>query len=266
MIPAEVLRRIPGCEQGAPPLAVRPLPGGRGCNLVLQVETLEGRFVWRCRLPPVERPGSAPLTELRSQLCAARAGLAPPVLDADPAGRWLLMEYVDAPVWTAERLLSLEGIEALGQRLATLHALPLPPDLPELDAPAIAQGYLAQVSLQDPAMAPVLQPLVDQVRSLSHGLADLGGRRVLNHGDLQVSNLLGDAPLMVDWEYAQVTDATYDLACLMAYYPRLELLQDRLMSVLGLDSGADRARWSLQRARFSLLNHLWERIHANPAG
>jgi hypothetical protein len=62
MIPAHVLALVPGCENARPPLAVTPLQGGEGRNEVLRIDTPEGRFVWRRRLPPVDRPGAAART------------------------------------------------------------------------------------------------------------------------------------------------------------------------------------------------------------
>src|SRR5690606_42046116 len=59
---------------GRPPQAIHPLPGGEGRNEVLRIDTAEGRFVWRRRLPPVDRPGAAAGTELAAhRLAAARS-------------------------------------------------------------------------------------------------------------------------------------------------------------------------------------------------
>src|SRR5690606_19248787 len=118
-----VLALVPGCIDGRAPLAVTPLPGGEGRNEVLRIDTTEGRFVWRRRLPPVDRPGAAARTELAAHRLAADRGLAPPVIRAAADGSWILMEYVDAPAWTAERICSAEGAQQLGHRLAELHAI-----------------------------------------------------------------------------------------------------------------------------------------------
>jgi thiamine kinase-like enzyme len=96
-----------------------------------------------------------------------------------------------------------------------------------------------------------------------HGLAD---RAVLNHGDLQLANMLGPEPLLIDWEYAQVVDPTYDIACLLAYYPRLEPQLGRLMSCAGLSSLAEQAVLALQRERFACLNRLWNAVDGSKAG
>lgn len=261
MIPPAILVRIPGCEDGRAPLAVRELPGGRGCNQVLRVDTAQGRFVWRSRRPPLDRPGSAARMELLAQQLAAAAGLAPALVAADPAGQWLLMEFIDAPPWTEADLQSAAGVEALGRRLAALHAVPVPAALPGFDAARIAQGYLAQLADRDAALARVYQPLVARVRTLAGELAATAPRRTLVHGDLAVDNMLGAAPWLVDWEYAQVTDPGWDMACVLAYYPGLAPLAPRLLAAAGLEGAQVRQRLALQQELFSLLNRLWERAN-----
>lgn len=265
MIPAEVLARIPGCEAGRPLLDVQPLPGGRGRNQVRRVDTAQGRFVWRQRHAPIDRPGSRAADELLAQRAAAAAGLAPAIIAAEPGGQWLLMEFVDAPQWTRERLQTPAGIEIVAQRLAALHALPVPAGLVAVDAAGIARGYLAQLALVAPREAAALEPLLTRIQALGHRLSNDGTGLVLNHGDLAVTNMLGEKPVLVDWEYAQLADRTWDLACLLGYYPSLDALAPRLLSSYGLEPG-DRDRLALQRERFELLNGLWERVAAHGAG
>ena len=261
MIPPDVLARVPGCDGTRPPLAVQALPGGFGRNEVLRIDTALGRFVLRRRLGPLDRPGALALTELIVHRTAAAAGLAPGILAAASDGSWLLMEFVAAPLWTEAELRSPDGVERLGGWLAALHSLPLPDDVPVADAPAMASGYLAQVRGRDPVAATVLEPDVARVQHLTRELDGFVRRRVLAHGDLLVSNMLGPQPLLVDWEYAQIADPTWDCACLLSYYPFLETRLPRLLASAGLDDRDDRAHLDLQRERFDLLNRLWERAY-----
>jgi len=260
MIPAHVLALVPGCADARPPRAVVPLQGGEGRNEVLRIDTVEGRFVWRRRLPPVDRPGAAARTELAAHRHAAAAGLAPPVLRAAPDASWILMEYIDHAPWTEEYLCSDEGMQQLLERLDTLHAIPAPTDVPPADAGAMARGYVERLQRRAPAAAESLQPLVQRVEAISAELAELEVEAVLVHGDLMAGNMLGQGPRLVDWEYAQAADPTWDWACLLSYYPALEPWAERLMEEKG-DAQRHRARLTLQRERFDLLNRLWQRAY-----
>lgn len=258
VIPEDVLLRIPGCEQGAPPDAVRRLPGGRGCNLVVRVDTARGRFVWRRRQAPIDRPGSTARTELAAQQAAAGAGLAPQVLAAAPDASWLLMVFEPQPHWTEAELCEPARLERLAGQLRVLHALPVPVQVAPVDARQIAQGQLALLRSPDGRAAGA--DLVRQIDRLHDELRGFAVAPVLCHGDLQASNLLGPRPVLVDWEYAQVADPAYDLACLLTYYPGLASRADWIMGSAGLDGAGFRARLALQQRQFALLTRLWELV------
>lgn len=261
MIPAHVLALVPGCENARPPLAVTPLQGGEGRNEVLRIDTPEGRFVWRRRLPPVDRPGAAARTELAAHRNAAAAGLAPPVLRAAHDASWILMEYIDTAPWSEEQLLSEAGFERLAQRLAALHAIREPAEVPPADADAMARGYLERLQRRDPGAAASLHPMLARIAAIGAELRQLEGGQVLVHGDLMAGNVLGEGPQLVDWEYAQAADPTWDWACLLSYYPALEPRVEQLLAAGGGDAEARRTRLALQRERFDLLNHLWQRAY-----
>src|SRR5262249_56447537 len=129
VIPASVLRRIPGCARGEAPLSVHLLHGGRHANRTLRIDTRVGRFVLRQRVREGPRPGADPLREVACHRAAAAAGVAPAVLDAAPDGSWILMDYVEGGMWTPPRLQAPEGLRALGACLQRLHAITPPNSL-----------------------------------------------------------------------------------------------------------------------------------------
>jgi aminoglycoside phosphotransferase (APT) family kinase protein len=266
MIPAHLAALIPGCEEGAPPHLVQALPGGRGCNLVHRVDTDAGRFVLRQRQAPLNRPGSQAMTELRCQMAAAAAGLAPRIIQAAMDGSWLLMEYIDAPVWTESTLMSREGLERLGVRLAQLHALPVPNQVAPFDALDIATETLQQLQAAQLAVVAQFQPLLSRVQELSRQINAMEMPAVLNHGDLQAANMLGVGPVLIDWEYAQLVDPTYDIACLLTYYPALEPQLPSLLDGAGLHYQTVTEALALQRERFACLSRLWEALHSPKTG
>jgi thiamine kinase-like enzyme len=173
------------------------------------------------------------------------------------------MDYIDAPPWRDEELYSPGGIQRLGGQLARLHALAVPDTVPTADALGMARGYLARLAARDAAAAATREPMLERLQVLSTELEVLGQRRVLVHGDLMVSNLLGPQPQLVDWEYAQAADPTWDCACLLSYYPFLQSRLALLLASAGLDV-ADGPRLALQQERFVLLNRLWSEAYPPP--
>src|SRR5258707_3034092 len=121
VIPASVLRRVPGCAGGEAPLSVQLLHGGRNVNRNLRIDTRVGRFVLRQRIREGPRPGANPLGEVACHRAAAGAGVAPAVLDAAADRSWILMDYVEGWMWNPPRLHAPEVLGTLG---ACLHRLP----------------------------------------------------------------------------------------------------------------------------------------------
>ncbi|MEY2853625.1 MAG: hypothetical protein RL030_757 [Pseudomonadota bacterium] len=261
MIDASLLRRVPGCEGGDPPLEVRALAGGRSVNSVLRITTPAGRFVLRERREPIRRPGADPGMELLAHRLAAQAGLAPLILDAAPDGRWILMEYVDAPPWTDDLLMAQPGLEMLCRRLQRLHGLPVPAGAHVFDPVAIASHQAERIAHDFPGRREGAAQLQSRVETLVHSHVEESARPpcaapVLNHGDLQASNILGSA-LLVDWEYAQWTDPAWDIAVLMTYHPLLQSRGPALLEAAGLHGRGQLAGLDRLRVLFAALNDLW---------
>lgn len=263
MIDAAILAQVPGCEAGAAPLVQRALAGGRGCNDVRYLQTAAGRFVLRRRLPPLERPGADPRQELAAHRAAAAAGLAPAIVAAAEDGRWLLMEYLPGAPWRVDDLARPAAIEALGECLAHLHGLAVPDGMAPFDPLALARRQLAQVRRRRPQALAEARQLVARVEPLA-GRVD--GPVALCHGDLQVANCIGLPPRLVDWEYAQATDPLHDIACLLGYYPALQLQLPRLLAAAGQADAAARQRLGVRQVLFCALDRLWVLAQPGSAG
>lgn len=272
-LPGVVLAAVPGCEQGQPPLAVQLLVGGGGHNDVRRVDTHAGRFVVRRRLPPLSRPGSDAALELECQRLAARQGLAPGVVAAAADASWMVMEFVAGNIWQENDLASESCVRRLGARLAQVHAIKIHSGLRPMDAAAIAREQLQLITSTVATVGGRKQEaadLADRAIQLAQILRTSATSRdmpsCINHGDLQVANLVGPLPVFVDWEYAQIAAPTYDIACLMTYYPRLRPLQAELMAAAGLARPEDLERLELQQQLFSCLNRLWGIANGLDAG
>jgi aminoglycoside phosphotransferase (APT) family kinase protein len=262
LIPTSVLRRIPGCAGGEAPISVQLLHGGRNVNRNLRIDTRVGRFVLRQRIRQGPRPGADPLREVACHRAAAAAGVAPAVLDAAPDGNWILMDYVEGGMWTPPRLQATEGLRTLGARLQRLHATAPPKGLAAFDPVSIAKEQTQAIIERDPAAAGQVNALVARTRQLAVDCAAFAVTPVTTHGDLKASNLIGPVPMLLDWEYAQLADPVYDLACLSVYYPGLRLRGRELLGTAGITDSNGVVRLQLHARLFDCLNRLWGQAEA----
>jgi thiamine kinase len=262
-----VLAAVPGCESGKPPLAVNALVGGGAHNDVRLVETQVGRFVVRRRLPPVIRAGSDAALELECQRLAARHGLAPRVFAAASDASWMVMEFIASHPWQEQDLLSAAGVHRLGARLALVHAMPVAASMRPMDATHIANEQLHVINSDCALDAHRVEAaaLARRTQQLASIVQDTDVPPCINHGDLQVANLIGNPPVLIDWEYAQIAAPTYDIACLLTYYPQLQELQPDLLAASGLTRPEDLELLGLQKQLFACLNRLWALANNMPS-
>jgi thiamine kinase len=260
------LRRIPGCAAGEAPLSVQLLHGGRNVNRNLRIDTRAGRFVLRQRIREGPRPGADSLREVACHRAAAAAGVAPAVLDAAPDGSWILMDYIEGGTWTPMQLQAAEGLRTLGARLQRLHAITPPEDVAALDPVSIATGQAQAILEHDPASAAQVDTLLAHTQQLAANCAAFAATPATTHGDLNAGNLVGPVPMLVDWEYAQLADPVYDLACLCVYYPGLRLRGEELLGAAGITDANGTVRLRLHTELFDSLNRLWEKAQALRGG
>jgi aminoglycoside phosphotransferase (APT) family kinase protein len=202
------------------------------------------------------------LREVACHCAAAAAGVAPAVLDAAPDGSWILMDFVEGGMWTPPRLQAPEGLRTLGACLQRLHAITPPKGLAAFDPVSIATGQAQAVVEHDPAAAAQVNALVARTRQLALDCAAFAVAPVTTHGDLNATNLIGPVPMLVDWEYAQLADPVYDLACLSVYYPGLRLRGGELLGTAGITDVSGALRLRLHAQLFDSLNRLWEQAEA----
>jgi hypothetical protein len=82
-----------------------------------------------------------------------------------------------------------------------------------------------------------------------------------DHYDLTASDVIGPVPMLVDWEYAQLADPVYDLACLSIYYPGRQRRGGELLDAAGItDANANLLRLHVEL--FDSLNRQWEQAQA----
>jgi aminoglycoside phosphotransferase (APT) family kinase protein len=163
------------------------------------------------------------------------------------------------PAW----LQAPEGLRTLGACLQRLHAITPPTELAAFDPVSIATGQAQAILDRDPAAAAQVNALVARTRQLALDCGAFAVAPVTTHGDLNASNLIGSVPMLVDWEYAQLADPVYDLACLSVYYPGLRLRGGELLATAGVTDANGPVRLRSHMQLFDSLNRLWEQAGAS---
>jgi thiamine kinase-like enzyme len=139
---------------------------------------------------------------------AVAADLAPAVVHCDPAHGILLTRWVEGAPWGPSDVRGAPGIERIAELLRRVHALPMP-------VPARLMSPESWINYYSGAA-----PHADEVlrKAAARQLAELavlpGADTAVCHSDLHVQNLIdrGGSLVLLDWEYAHVSDPLWDLA------------------------------------------------------
>jgi Ser/Thr protein kinase RdoA (MazF antagonist) len=261
--PAWALARVPGLAGGERPLALARLAGG-SVNEVFRIDSRLGSFVLRLNGAAWRRPGVDRVRELALHRTAAAAGVAPPIIDADASADGLLITaYQPGRLWRAVDYEDAAALHRLGERLRVLHALPVP-DVAAFDPWSIAQQYLQQIESLDRA-APPPEPLARLGRSCE-ALRRNPATACIAHGDLAETNLLdGERLWLLDWEYAQRSDALMDVACVLAYYPGAQRYTAELAAAAGMRLETVHEALAPRIHVYQGLSWLWHLARGEPA-
>ena len=252
----EALAQVPGATSGD--CEVQVLAGGTE-NASYRVRTSQGVYVVRLHAPYVLDLGVDRRREAVLHAAAAAAGLASRILAADPQGRYLVTQFLEGAPWRAADFDDVTRLQALAHSLRALHALP-PPAVAPLDLALLLQRHVTQLAAQDAAALQDLLPQVARARDILVRQGAAGRPACIIHGDLTHSNLIGaDAPRLIDWEYAAVTDPLTDLACLVAYYPQVMGHGPELLRHCGLADSASLPELEELAGVYRLLTNLWYR-------
>jgi thiamine kinase len=148
---------------------------------------------------------------------AARAGLAPVIACCEPSQGILVAEWTGGHAWTAEELRRPGAIRALTGLLRRVHALPIPRPA-RIMSPAAwiaLYGRAAARAGRPPAASAGLRGAADAHLEKLAAIPSAHG--VLCHSDLHRLNLAaGEGLVLLDWEYAHVSDPYWDLAAWIA--------------------------------------------------
>jgi thiamine kinase len=168
--------------------------------------------------------------EYRVLTQATAEGLAPVLDYCDPVQGILVAGWVDGRTWTADEIRQPNAIDTMAQLLRRVHSLPILEPARVMNPAAWIAHYAAALAGRGVAAPPRLAELSGAVDVHLKLLATFRQPRlVLCHSDLHRLNVvIGDSAVLLDWEYAHVSDPFWDLAGWIANNDWSEALTDRL--------------------------------------
>ena len=260
--PATALAFVPGLEQGGAPQCLQRLAGGH-VNDTWRIDTAAGRYTLRLDGPLAMRPGVDRGRELCLHAAAAGAGIAPRIVRAAPEAGVLVCEFLPGRTWSERDFHDAVALGRLAERLRTLHELATPAlSGPRFDPGALTLGYLVQARAAGVSLEGAEQVLA-QLRSARAAIDAAAATPCIVHGDLPYGNVLDDARLwLLDWEYAQVADPIYDVACIVAHVPLAAGLERQLLVASGLGAPEDTARLPAATFVYRVLTWAWHLARA----
>jgi thiamine kinase-like enzyme len=178
------------------------------------------RYALRAALPASEGLGVDRAWECRVLARAGAAGIAPLIERCEPSEGILVARWVDGHCWTKDEVREPANIRAMALLARRIHGLTIP-EPPRRMNPADwvayyreALGHQGAEGAEDADRVPGLE-LEKSLEARGAALAALPSvPSVLCHSDLHAANLVaGEGGLkLLDWEYAHVSDAFWDLA------------------------------------------------------
>jgi thiamine kinase len=182
----------------------------------------DGRaFSLRIAAPRASELGLDRGWECRVLRCAAGAGLAPAVERCEPRAGVLVARWAEGRSWAFDQAGSPATLDTLALLVRRVHGLPLPARARRVRPAQWIAFYhrsLDRCAAGPPSKSPNWRrrELAETAQSLLDALGEEpAAQSALCHGDLHVQNLIITAaaePVILDWEYAHVSDPWWDLA------------------------------------------------------
>ncbi len=202
--------------------------------------------------------------EARVLEVAGSAGLAPRLEYCDLAAAVLLTRWAKGRSWVSHEARAAANIESIAALLRRVHTLAIPPPAREVTPLQWIHTYDAALSrCNSPASDPALR---SAALARTQALAELPRAiGVVCHSDLHSLNLLqeGDALILLDWEYAHVTDPLWDAAGWCANNDFGEDMQRRLLTCY-LGTAPTSGQWQRFRLLLALYDYvclLWSQLY-----
>ncbi len=205
-----VVARVP-LLANAESLTAEVLSGGL-TNTNYLVTADDQRYVVRIAGDDTDMLGIDRAREAAALRHAAAAGIAPPTeAFLLPEGHSVTAYLGDARTLTANEFAAPETVGRVARRIRDIHSLD--PIIGSFDPYADIRRWMVVVDLQGITIPDRLPPLISEVFEIKGRRGLTRKDQVLCHNDPYHLNVLDDGALwFIDWEYAGMGDAFYDLA------------------------------------------------------
>jgi thiamine kinase len=223
-------------------------------NETWRLFTDAGSFVLRQDTPMVKTLGLDRHSEIDVLEIAAKSGLGPTVIWADPDAGLLLTEYIEGVAWSEVDLDSHQNLIRIAKRLNYLHRIPT--DLQTLKAVCFSNyaiRYAQQLATSE------AEQLADEIIALDEEWCSDSSRHVLCHNDLVCSNIIDVQPdgelMLIDWEYAGCGEPYFDLAVFLQHHSLAAAATKVFLEAYGMSLDGQRLEGCL--AIYDRLLALW---------
>ena len=218
----------------------------------------------RLDLPCSDLPWEVRVLEL-----AGSIGLAPRLEFCDLDAAILLTRLAKGRTWSSHEARADANVESIAALLRRVHALAIP--LPALEVTPLQWIHSYEAALSRRTSLPSDPALRSAALARTQALAELPRAiGVVCHSDLHGLNLLqeGDALILLDWEYAHVTDPLWDVAGWCANNDLEAQIQRRLLTCY-LGNAPSPSQWQRFRLLLALYDHvclLWSQLYLTVRG
>jgi thiamine kinase-like enzyme len=253
MQPGDIASLARSVIPGTGTLDIEPVSVGL-VNEVYRV--VRGNLAYALRVASGRSGYQDPGWEARVLAAACSAGLAPPLELFDPERGIFVLRWVEGRPWTRMEAQASANIGRIADLLHRVHALAVPAPTRRMNPKAWMDLYGAALSSRESSGRDT--GLREAAASTAAQLAQLPSTSgALCHSDLHLQNLLqsGTALMLLDWEYAHVSDPLWDVAGWSANNDfEHELRRELLANYLG------NAPSELEWKRFGLLAWLFDYV------
>ncbi|MFC1796125.1 phosphotransferase [Pseudomonadota bacterium] len=205
-----ILAALAGIEVLEDACPIRKLAGGPASDSWL-LEAGGQRFVARFDNATAGSLGLDRQAESEILQTVSEAGIAPQLVWSDPGRGIQVCTWIEGDSWSMKDIHHPARLQELALTLRKLHELP--PLGRRFEPEAAAQHYANQIG------TPEASELAGHAGALAAKLRAETTRPALCHNDLVHSNIVNHGPVyLIDWEYAAVGDAYFDLAVVVRHH------------------------------------------------